>query len=62
MRPDKGSSPQYNAHERRLTVPHILATILTQVAIALLEAVLVRLSIQLWKAFTAKGIPVPAHA
>ncbi|MGP4050562.1 hypothetical protein [Streptomyces sp. 2A115] len=43
-------------------MPHILATILTQVAVALLEAALIRLSIQLWKAFADSGRPVAAHA
>jgi hypothetical protein len=43
-------------------MPHILATILTQVAVALLEAALIRLSIQLWKAFNAGGRPATAHA
>ncbi|WP_279617145.1 hypothetical protein [Streptomyces regalis] len=36
-------------------MPHILTTILTQVAVALLKAVLVRLAIQLWKAFGTSG-------
>ena len=39
-------------------MPHILSTILTQVAIALIEAVLVRLIMQLWKSFAASGRPV----
>ena len=56
------SGPQRNAHERRLTVPHILTTILTQVAVALLEAALIRLSLQLWKTFADSGRPVAAHA
>lgn len=43
-------------------MPHILATVLTQVAVALLEAALIRLSIQLWKAFVGNGRPVAAHA
>ncbi|MFJ7072753.1 hypothetical protein [Streptomyces sp. NPDC098781] len=43
-------------------MPHILSTILTQVAIALLEAVLVRLAMQLWKAFGTSGRPVAATA
>ncbi|MER6983541.1 hypothetical protein [Streptomyces carpinensis] len=43
-------------------MPHVLTTILTQVAIALLEAALLRLSIQLWKAFTAGGESATAHA
>jgi hypothetical protein len=43
-------------------MPHILTTILTQVAVALLEAVLVRLSIQLWKSFTGGGRPAAAYA
>ncbi|MET9686766.1 hypothetical protein [Streptomyces coeruleorubidus] len=43
-------------------MPHILTTILTQVAVALLEAVLIRLFIQLWKAFAGSGRPVVAHA
>ncbi|MFE5815004.1 hypothetical protein [Streptomyces sp. NPDC056479] len=43
-------------------MPHILSTILTQVAVALLEAVLVRLAIQLWKTFAMSGRPAAAHA
>ncbi|MFJ8633605.1 hypothetical protein [Streptomyces sp. NPDC093568] len=43
-------------------MPHILSTILTQVAVALLEAVLVRLAVQLWKAFATSGRPAAAHA
>jgi hypothetical protein len=40
----------------------ILTTILTQVAVALLEAALIRLSAQLWKTFTTGGRPATAHA
>ncbi|WP_281288321.1 hypothetical protein [Streptomyces cyaneus] len=43
-------------------MPHILTTILTQVAVALLEAVLVRLAIQLWKAFGTSAPAAAAHA
>jgi hypothetical protein len=43
-------------------MPHILTTILTNVAIALLEALLVRLAIQLWKAFGTSGQPAAATA
>jgi hypothetical protein len=43
-------------------MPHVLATVLTQVAVALLEAALIRLSIQLWKALVGSGRPVVAHA
>jgi hypothetical protein len=49
-------------HERRLTMPQILSTILTQVAVALVEAILVRLIMQLWKSFAASGRPVAAAA
>ncbi|UUU21938.1 hypothetical protein [Streptomyces sp. DSM 40750] len=52
----------HTAHERRLIVPHILTTILTQVAIGLIEAALVRLFMQLWKTFVASGRPVTAYA
>ncbi|WP_268978733.1 hypothetical protein [Streptomyces ureilyticus] len=41
-------------------MPQILSTILTHVAIALIEAVLVRLIMQLWKSFAASGRPVAA--
>lgn len=62
--PDKGTVPStmHTDHERRLTVPHILTTILTQVAVALIEAALVRLFMQLWKTFAASGRPVTAYA
>ncbi|MEU9244778.1 hypothetical protein [Streptomyces shenzhenensis] len=43
-------------------MPHILTTILTQAAVALIEAALIRLSMQLWKAFTTGGRPAAAHA
>ncbi|MGW0816598.1 hypothetical protein ACWD00_25640 [Streptomyces viridiviolaceus] len=43
-------------------MPHVFTTILTQVAVALLEAALLRLSVQLWKAFTAGGQPTTAYA
>ncbi|MFF4014089.1 hypothetical protein [Streptomyces sp. NPDC001843] len=43
-------------------MPHIFTTILTQVAVALIEAALVRLSVQLWRTLTANGRPVAAHA
>ncbi|MFC8091278.1 hypothetical protein [Streptomyces sp. NPDC057301] len=43
-------------------MPQILGTILTQVAIAVLEAVLVRLAIQLWKAFARSARPAAAPA
>ncbi|MER5222734.1 hypothetical protein [Streptomyces flaveus] len=43
-------------------MPQILSTILTQVAVALVEAILVRLIMQLWKSFAASGRPVAAPA
>lgn len=43
-------------------MPHILTTVLTNVAVALLEAVLLRLAIQLWKAFATSGRPAAAYA
>ncbi|MDX2698518.1 hypothetical protein PV416_29575 [Streptomyces ipomoeae] len=43
-------------------MPHILTTILTQVAIALLEAALVRLFMQLWKSFGTQAHGRPAAA
>ncbi|MFC9508147.1 hypothetical protein [Streptomyces sp. NPDC057002] len=43
-------------------MPHIFSTILTQVAVALIEAALVRLFMQLWKTFAASGRPAAAHA
>ncbi|MEU6889995.1 hypothetical protein ABZ918_33380 [Streptomyces viridosporus] len=43
-------------------MPHILTTVLTQVAVALLEAAVVRLAVQLWKAFGTSGQPAAAHA
>lgn len=43
-------------------MPHILTTILTQVAVALLEAAVVRLAVQLWKVFGTDGHPAAAHA
>ncbi|MFI6375684.1 hypothetical protein [Streptomyces sp. NPDC050546] len=52
----------HTAHERRLTVPHIFTTILTQVAVALIEAALVRLIMQLWKTFAASGRQATTYA
>ncbi|WP_277611010.1 hypothetical protein [Streptomyces scabichelini] len=43
-------------------MPHILTTIVTQVAVALLEAALIRLFMQLWKSFAAGARPVAAPA
>jgi hypothetical protein len=62
--PDKGAvtSTMHTTYERRLTMPHILTTILTQVAVGLIEAALVRLFMQLWKTFAASGRPVTAYA
>lgn len=55
------ASFMHTAHERRLTVP-FLTKILTQVAVALIEAALVRLSMRLWNTFAASGRPVTALA
>ncbi|WP_281193282.1 hypothetical protein [Streptomyces yerevanensis] len=43
-------------------MPQILSTILTQVAVALVEAILIRLIMQLWKSFAASGRPMAAPA
>ncbi|MEV0696272.1 hypothetical protein [Streptomyces sp. NPDC050388] len=43
-------------------MPHIFTTILTQVAVALLEAAAVRVVVQLWKTFDTSGRPAAAHA
>ncbi|WP_409472551.1 hypothetical protein [Streptomyces sp. HC307] len=43
-------------------MPHILTTIVTQVAVALIEAALVRLFTQLWKSFGATARPAAAYA
>ncbi|MGJ3559290.1 hypothetical protein ACR6C2_13150 [Streptomyces sp. INA 01156] len=61
IRADKGVVPG-TPHERRRTMPHILTTILTQVAVALLEAAAVRLAVQFWKVFGTGGHPAAAHA
>ena len=42
-------------------MPHVLTTILTQVAVALVEAALLRLLARLWKAFGTRGATA-AHA
>ncbi len=44
------------------TMPHFLAAILTNVAIAVIEAALIRLSMALWKAFLNSGRPAAAYA
>lgn len=44
------------------TMPHFLATILTNVAIAVIEAALIRLSMALWKAFLNSGRPATTYA
>jgi hypothetical protein len=54
-------STMHTTHERRLTVPHIFTTILTQVAVALIEAALIRLFMHLWKTYAGSGRPVAAH-
>ncbi|MFI7497342.1 hypothetical protein ACIBVL_02300 [Streptomyces sp. NPDC049687] len=43
-------------------MPHILTTALTHVAIALLEAALLRLSVMLWKSFVTGGRPAVNYA
>ncbi|MFG2129150.1 hypothetical protein ACGFNV_15310 [Streptomyces sp. NPDC048751] len=43
-------------------MPHILTTILTRVTVALIEAALVHLSVQLWKTLMGGGRPAAAHA
>lgn len=43
-------------------MPHILTTILTQVAVALIEAAVVRLAVQLWKTLGTSGQPAAAYA
>ncbi|MFC5673011.1 hypothetical protein [Streptomyces incanus] len=43
-------------------MPHILTTILTQVAIALIETAVVRLAVRLWKALDTSGRPAAAYA
>lgn len=63
MKPHKGVVPRTMHTKGGSAVPHILATILTQVAVALLEAALIRLSVQLWKALMGSGRPAAAaHA
>ncbi|GAB3179224.1 hypothetical protein GCM10027162_31240 [Streptomyces incanus] len=58
---DKGVVPG-TPRERRRTMPHILTTILTQVAIALIETAVVRLAVRLWKALDTSGRPAAAYA
>lgn len=43
-------------------MPHLLSSLLTQIAVALLEALVMRLLVQLWNAFLRSGRPVAAAA
>ncbi|WP_243766301.1 carboxylesterase family protein [Streptomyces sp. GC420] len=43
-------------------MPHILTAILTKAAVAVLEALLMRLLVQLWNSFARTGHPVAAVA
>ncbi|MGW2748918.1 hypothetical protein [Streptomyces sp. NPDC001450] len=43
-------------------MPHILTSVLTRVAVAVLEALLLRLLVQLWNSFLRSGYPVTAAA
>ncbi|WP_406729199.1 hypothetical protein WJ438_38085 [Streptomyces sp. GD-15H] len=63
-RPRSGqrSRTPHATHERRRAMPHILTTVLTQVAVALLEAAVVRLAVRLWRALGTSGRPAAAHA
>lgn len=61
MTPHKGAVRA--RHSRKaLAVPHLFSHILTQVAVALIEAALIRLCAELWKAFTGNGGPATATA
>jgi len=43
-------------------MPHLLSSLLTKIAVALLEALVMRLLIELWNAFLRSGRPVVATA
>ncbi|MFF4825393.1 hypothetical protein [Streptomyces sp. NPDC001312] len=43
-------------------VPHLLTSLLTQVAVAVIEALVIRLLAQLWNAFARSGRPMAAAA
>ncbi|MFF4762067.1 hypothetical protein [Streptomyces sp. NPDC001292] len=43
-------------------VPHLLTSLLTQVAVAVIEALVIRLLVQLWDAFARSGRPMAAVA
>ncbi|GAB2772925.1 hypothetical protein GCM10027073_02030 [Streptomyces chlorus] len=59
---DKGVVPGTTHTKGGRPMPHILTTILTQVAVALIEAAVVRLAVQLWKALGTSGRPAAAYA
>lgn len=43
-------------------MPHLLTSLLTRVATAAIEALVVRLLVQLWDAYARGGRPAPAAA
>ncbi|MEU3349008.1 hypothetical protein ABZ723_29265 [Streptomyces sp. NPDC006700] len=43
-------------------MPHLLTSLLTQVAVAVIEALVIRLLVQLWNAFARGGHPMAAAA
>ena len=62
MTPDKGAAPRTMHTKGGRIMPHLLTTILTSVAAALLEAALIRLSVLLWRSYTSDGRPAAAAA
>ena len=61
MRPDKGAVPSTMRTKGGRIMPHLLTTILTSAAAALLEAALIRLSVLLWRSYLA-GRPAATAA
>ena len=51
-----------HAQERRRPVSHLLTSLLTQVAVAVIEAFVVRLLVRLWNAHARSGRPMAAAA
>ncbi|WP_281291154.1 hypothetical protein [Streptomyces montanus] len=43
-------------------MPHLLSSLLAKIAVALLEALVMRLLVQLWNSFLRSGRPVAAAA
>jgi hypothetical protein len=64
MKPEERTKERYDQTRTRkaASVSHLFTSILTQVAVAVLEAIVLRLLTQLWKTYATGGRPAAAGA